>query len=63
MGQDGASNAERETALQFVGALVRQSGGDKSKLASLIMQMPLISKYFTVDSPEVADLLATVGVR
>lgn len=60
---NGASNAERETALQFVGALVKQSGGDKSKLASLIMQMPLISKYFTVDSPEVADLLATVGVR
>ena len=60
---NGASNAERETALQFVGALVKQSGGDRAKLASLIMQMPLISKYFTVDSPEVSDLLATVGVR
>lgn len=60
---NGNGHAERETALQFVSALVKQAGGDKGKLAGLIAQMPLISKYFTVDSPEVANLLATVGVR
>jgi len=57
------NGAERETAFQFVAALVKQSGGDRGKLAGLIAQMPLISKYFTVDSPEVQELLATVGVR
>jgi hypothetical protein len=60
---NGNGNAERETALQFVSALVKQAGGDRGKLAGLIAQMPLISKYFTVDSPEVADMLAHAGVR
>lgn len=57
------NGAERETALQFVGALVKQAGGDRGKLAGLIAQMPMISKYFTVDSPEVVELLAHAGVR
>ena len=30
---NGSGHAERETALQFVGALVKQAGGDKGKLA------------------------------
>lgn len=57
---NGNGNAERDTALQFLAALVKQAGGDKGKLAGMISQMPLIAKYFTADSPEVANLMAGV---
>lgn len=59
-GSNGNGNAERETALQFLKVLVKQSGGDKSKLAASIAQMPMIGKYYTVDSPEVVELFAGV---
>lgn len=58
------SNVERDTALQFLGALVKQAGGDKGKLSGMILQMAPIAKYFTVDSPEVVSLIAGfAGVR
>jgi len=55
---NGAPDMGRETALQFLPALVMQAGKDKAKLALLLSEMPIISKYFTVDSPEVQALLA-----
>ncbi len=57
-GSVSASNPERDTALQFLGALVKQANGDKTKLASMIATMPMIGKYFTADSPEVVQLMA-----
>lgn len=52
-----ASNAERETAQQFLGVLVKQANGDVATLAGLIASMPLVNKYFAVTSPEVVELL------
>ena len=54
------NDTERETALQFLKALVKQSGGDKGKLAASIAQIPMIAKYFTADSPEVVEMFAGV---
>jgi hypothetical protein len=54
-------NAERDTALQFLKVLVKQSGGDKGKLSASIAQMPMIGKFFTVDSPEVVEIMAGVA--
>ena len=51
---------ERETALQFLKVLVKQSNGDKSKLAASIAQIPMIAKWFTADSPEVVEMYAGV---
>ena len=56
-----ATNAERETALQFLKVLVKQAGGDKSKLATSIAAMPMIAKYYTADSPEVVQMMAGVA--
>jgi hypothetical protein len=53
-----ASNPEKTTALEFVKVLVKSTGGDRDKLATQIAAMPLVSKYFTVASPEVQALLA-----
>lgn len=58
-GANGA-NAERETAKAFLQALVKQSGGDKAKLSASIAAMPMIARYFTADSPEVAEFYAGV---
>jgi len=51
-------NPEKATALEFVKVLVKSTGGDRDKLATQIATMPLVSKYFTVTSPEVQALLA-----
>ena len=53
---------EKMMALTFVTALAKTAGGDKEKLAALIAQYPVVSKHFTVDSPEVAMLLQPVAV-
>lgn len=60
-----AANKERETALKFLKVYVEnvmRSEQDivaaRNKLATMIAQQPLISKYFTVDSPEVMDMMA-----
>lgn len=51
------SNMERNTALQFLPALVKAANGDVTQLKNAIDGMPLISKYFYIDSPEVQSLL------
>lgn len=62
---NGNGNKERETALKFLKVYVEnamRSEPDivaaRNKLATMIAQQPLISKYFTVDSPEVLDMMA-----
>lgn len=51
-GAGAQESAERETARLFLGALVKQYAGNRAGLAQAIAGMPIISKYFTVDSPE-----------
>lgn len=48
---------ERATSAQFLPVLVKQAGGDRAKLAQMIASMSPLNKYFTVDSPEVLELL------
>lgn len=63
---NGNGNREREVAEEFLKPYVqnawRKSGGDLDKargeLAQMIAGQALLAKYFTVDSPEVMDLLA-----
>lgn len=63
-------NKERETALKFAKVYVqnawRNSGKDLAKaqelLGPMLAQQPLISKHFTVDSPEILELLTEVSV-
>jgi len=65
-GSKSESNGnEKETAAKFAAALVTQalkaSGGEFEKardaLGKSLAKQPLVSKYFTVDSPEIVDLL------
>lgn len=58
------SNPERNTALQFLKVYVQNAVRGQTDLAIIretlalnIAQQPLISKYFTVDSPEATDLI------
>lgn len=52
------SNAERDTAYQFLKVLVKQAGFDDGKLAASIGQMPMIKAHFSVNSPEVKQIRA-----
>ena len=52
-----ANNPEREAAKQFLGALVKQANGNKDALGTMLSTMPMITKYFSVDSPEVAEMM------
>lgn len=47
---------ERETAKQFLAVLVKMHGGDDAALAAAIAGTPMVSKFFKVTSPEVAEL-------
>jgi hypothetical protein len=42
---------------QFLPALVKQAQGDAKRLTEIFKANPMISKHFTVESPEVAALL------
>lgn len=55
---DMSPTAERDTALSFLPALVKMSNGNRDMLAQQIKGTPLIAKFFTIDSPEVQQLLA-----
>lgn len=56
----GAGNAEsqKETARAFLTVLVKQANGNKQTLADLLADMPMITKYFSVDSPEVGQMMS-----
>lgn len=49
------NDAEKETARQFLNVLVKQHAGNREALAAAIANMPMVSKYFTVDSPEAQE--------
>jgi hypothetical protein len=52
-----ADNSEKEAMWAFMQTLIKQANGDKNTLASMLVGMPMITKYYTVDSPEVTPLL------
>jgi hypothetical protein len=52
------NDAEKNTAAQFLPALVKGASGDLNKLATILASMSPVNKYFTVASPEVQALLA-----
>lgn len=60
-GATPASDAERNTAKQFLKVLVKQSNGDVEKLAGLIATMPMVNKYFSVTSPEVLEAMGVTA--
>ena len=51
-------NGEREVAMKFLPSIVAMCNKDREKIAQMLASQPLVSKYFTVDSPEVQILLA-----
>lgn len=51
-------NGEREVAMKFLPSIVAMCNKDRKKIAQMLASQPLVSKYFTVDSPEVQMLLA-----
>lgn len=53
---------EKAIATQFLKALVANANGDMGKLATLIAGYPVVSKYYTADSPEVLAMLQPVAV-
>lgn len=55
---NGANGKERETASKFLPALWNASGKDVTKFAQSLASNPLTSKYFTIDSKEVIDLIS-----
>jgi hypothetical protein len=62
---DNGNGKERETALKFakvlVGNAMRNANKDVEKARAMLMSMlagqPLVNKYFTVDSPEIVELI------
>lgn len=52
-----ANDAEKATAAQFLPALVKAANGNLDVLKNNLASMSPINKYFTVDSPEVQELL------
>jgi len=56
--EPAAATSERDVAWQFVQALAKAARGNRELLAKQIAAYPVVNKHFTVDSPEVAQLLA-----
>jgi hypothetical protein len=52
------ADKERETALAFLKVIVQQNKGNRHAIAAQIATMPMISKFFSADSPEVDELIA-----
>jgi len=52
-----ANNLERENSKAFLPMLIKAAAGDTNQLKTLIASMSPLNKYFTVDSPEVVELL------
>ena len=56
--QDDGQDMEKAKLVPFVQSLWEQAGKEAAKMAELLADNPLLSKYFTMDSPEV---LAVMG--
>lgn len=50
-------NQELETAKAFLPAIVKSAAGNKTILQQALNGMPMISKFFTIESPEVLALM------
>lgn len=50
-------NPEQAVAYKFLQVLVRNANGDLNKLAQQIAGNPVLAKYYTIESPEVLQLL------
>lgn len=53
-----AGNPEQAAAAKFLAVIVKQCKGDVDLIAQKISAMPLLSKFYTIQSPEVIDLIA-----
>ena len=53
-----ANDAQREVAAKFLPALWASAKGDVTKFSELLAGNPLTSKYFDLNSPEVAAIVA-----
>lgn len=58
----GPSDAEKAVATKFLRPLWTASGGDLGKFAEMLASNALTAKYFTIDSPEVLDVLTPSAV-
>lgn len=58
-GSDGnGADKARETAQKFMEAIVKQEAGDPARVAEKLAKMPLVNRYFAIDSPEVISACA-----
>ena len=55
---DNGQDVDRAKLAPFLEVIWKQAGGDSAKMAELLADNPVLSPYFTVDSPEV---LAVMG--
>lgn len=53
-------NPEQAVAYKFLRTFVKASGGDLGVLAAMITGNQVLAKYYTIESPEVLELLAEV---
>jgi hypothetical protein len=54
---DEEDTKARATAAMFIGPLWAQAGQDKTKMADLLGKTPIVSEFFTIDSPEVVAVI------
>jgi hypothetical protein len=60
-GNGNGHNPERATAAMFLNPLWAQASGDLGKFAQLIAANPLTQKHFTLNSPEVVQVVQAGG--
>jgi len=56
--EDNGRDAEKAALIPFVKPLWEQAQHDPSKMAELLAANPLLSMYFTMDSPEVQQIVS-----
>ena len=55
---DNGSDPERAAMAQFLAPVWAQCNGDQTELAKKLAEMPMLSDYFTIDSPEVKAVVS-----
>lgn len=55
---NGNGDVQREVAAKFLPALWKTAGGDPMRMAELIANNPVTSKYFDINSPEVLAVIS-----
>lgn len=54
------SNPEKDVAWKFAQVFVKQANGDPDALSKLLAANPVVSKYYTINSPEIMNMLMAV---